>query len=461
MMPALVTDANDTIAAIATAPGQAAISIVRLSGPQSLAIADKIVRCSAPRPSQRPANSFFRAHLTSEDARTDVDEVVVLVFRAPHSYTREDVVELQGHGGAAAAARLLRRAVAAGARLAEPGEFTKRSFLSGRIDLLQAEAVGDLIRARSDRAAAAAVEQLEGSLSRSLATLYDRILAAAAALEASLDFPEEDADVLPSTHVLRDLVAAATQVSTLLDTWNEGRVLRDGALAVISGKPNVGKSTLLNCLLGTERSIVTPYPGTTRDTIEEHTVVGGYPVRLVDTAGLRIPECDIERAGIERAERMIRNADVCLHVIDASKPLDPDSRKLLARMAPKSTLVILNKTDLGQVARAEDLPDYLSIPCSLISGAGLAEIKAGLLVKLGLKQDAPAGSVISERHREALLQVRDRLRKASALLHAGEDSAVLAAAEIRTALEVMAGLIGRRADQQLLSAIFGRFCIGK
>jgi len=294
---------TDTIAAIATAPGEGAIAIVRLTGPASHAIADHIFKGKGAPPSRRPGQSFLHGSIISTNGMAD--EVILLIYRAPHSYTREDAIEIQGHGGFAAAKRILRAVLEAGARMAEPGEFTKRAFLSGRIDLLQAEAVLDLIRARSDRAADAALEQLTGSLSKDFDELYDHTLALAANLEATLDFSEDE---LPES-VMLDVITrrhdVESEFKSLLDSWDEGHLLREGALVVISGKPNVGKSTLLNALVGKDRAIVNPMAGTTRDTIEEQLVISGFMVRIIDTAGLRESPCEIEKEGVSRAIKAI------------------------------------------------------------------------------------------------------------------------------------------------------------
>ncbi|MDD3605078.1 MAG: tRNA uridine-5-carboxymethylaminomethyl(34) synthesis GTPase MnmE, partial [Kiritimatiellae bacterium] len=294
---------DDTIAAIGTAPGTGGIAVVRVSGPRTMEIADRIVRCSAPRPSMRRTMSVIYGHIAA--AAGDVDEVLVLVMKGPGSYTREDMIEIQGHGGRVMAAAVLQAVLDAGARLAEPGEFTKRAFLNGRIDLTQAEAVADIVGARSRRAGRAALEQLEGSLSAAVNALYDRLMGIAADMEATLDFPEEDIPEALIQDVPDRISRAVSEMDLLISSWQEGRLLREGALIVISGRTNVGKSTLLNALLDTDRAIVSHIPGTTRDIIEEGLVLDGIPVRLVDTAGLRETSCEIESEGIRRTMRHI------------------------------------------------------------------------------------------------------------------------------------------------------------
>jgi tRNA modification GTPase len=452
---------DDTIAALATAPGEAGVCIVRVSGPHALAVADAAFRGSGAPPSSRPGYSLLHGQVVGADG-TPLDEALLLVFRAPRSYTREDVVEFQGHGGGACARRILRRALEAGARVAEPGEFTRRAFLNGRIDLVRAEAVLDLIRAQSDRAAAAALDQLEGGLSRRLNTLYDTLLAAAARVEATLDFPEDDLPPGLTATLAREVADARAQAGALLAGWDEGHRLREGALVVISGKPNAGKSTLLNALLGRERAIVSATPGTTRDSLEEPLTLGGLPLRLVDTAGLRAADCDIEREGIRRARDLMERADLHLHVLDASLPLDDEARAQLATLPPERTLLILNKTDLGRVAQP---PPHLSaLPAALREGRGLPEIQSALRERLVGQADLSARpqAVIGERHRGELLAARAELDTAIALLAAGrEDLLAPAAAHLRGALVALDRLVGRQAGEAILDQVFGRFCIGK
>ncbi|MBN1268818.1 MAG: tRNA uridine-5-carboxymethylaminomethyl(34) synthesis GTPase MnmE [Kiritimatiellae bacterium] len=500
--------ADDTIAAIATAAGEGGISIVRISGARALPIADALFRGAGPKPSQRPSHVVLHGHITCKDpegratpsafaarrrpaeprlggppaspgealragtprptshhsGHPDVDEVLLVIMRAPHTYTREDVVEIQGHGGQVAARRILRRVLDAGARLAEPGEFTRRAFLNGRLDLLQAEAVLDLVRARSDRAAAAALEQLDGALSAKFNQLYEELLAAAADLEATLDFPEEDVpqailDTLPAR-----LDSASTQIASLLAMWDEGKLLREGALVVIAGRPNVGKSTMLNALLGMPRAIVSCMPGTTRDTIEEGLVLDGIPVRLVDTAGLRDVACEVEREGVQRAREHIRRADIHIYMIDASQPLAKDDEGHVTLLDPARSVIVLNKTDLGRALTASRLPGYTAVETSLTQGVGVQLVRDALRSKLEADLDlsVPPHAVISERHRRLLLEANATIREARELLAEGRDDfAVLVAERLRTAIESIGQATGRSLDEGLLDAVFSRFCIGK
>ena len=453
---------DDTIAAIATAPGEGGVAIVRVSGPDALKIADKIFRGPAPKASARSTHTIVHGHVV--DARgKDIDEVVLLIMRNPQSYTAEDVIELQGRGGNVAAKRILRRVLDAGARMAEPGEFTKRAFLNGRIDLVQAEAVLDLVHAGSDRAAAAAVEQLEGKLSRSFNEIYDSLVSVAADLEATLDFSEEELPTSTMPELSRRLNAVNQSIGELISTWDEGHILREGALVVILGKPNVGKSTMMNKLLGRDRAIVSQIPGTTRDTIEERYVLEGIPLRLVDTAGLRETECEIEQEGVRRARAQLQKADLHLYLIDVSKPLDADDRDHLAALKSEKCVVVLNKTDLGQIVLPDQIQGMTVVHASLITGAGLDDVRRAMAKKLaaGINLSVQPHASISERHRRLLVDAQAELREALALINQQSSDIVLAADRLRDALEHLGMVTGKVYHDELLASIFSRFCIGK
>jgi tRNA modification GTPase len=457
---------TDTIAAIATAPGESAVSIIRISGPSSLAIADRVFRCSGPPPSARHSYSFVHGWILPGDVGTApsagvVDEVILLVYRAPHSYTREDVVEIQGHGGSTAAKRILRSVLDCGARLATPGEFTKRAFLNGRIDLLQAEAVADLIRAGSDRAAAVAVQQLEGNLSNLCTMLYDCAMSVAADVEACLDFQDDELPASVRLDARDRLSSVFRKMSDLLATWDEGHFLRDGVLVVISGKPNVGKSTLLNALLGRDRAIVTEIPGTTRDSIEETCIMNGFPVRLVDTAGLRDSQCAIENEGIRRARALMGKADIHLHVIDGSVPLDDDVRKQISEMDPSRTVVVANKCDLGLQVSEACLPGFTVVTTSLLLERGVDTIREALLSKIHVHPDVSPHVSISERHRQLLNLAKVEFEEAMSLIGDSHGDASLAASRLRSGLIALGEITGRIYTDELLDAVFARFCVGK
>lgn len=459
--------AEDTIAAIATAAGDGGICVVRVSGPKSLEVADKVFRCRGLPPSHRPGGTFVYGHITgaTEDAgnpATDIDEVLLLIFRAPNSYTREDVVEIQGHGGAVSAQRILRRLLDSGIRLAEPGEFTKRAFLNGRLDLVQAEAVLDLVRASSVRSAAAAMEQLEGSLSNWCTVTYGKLLSLIANLESALDFPDDEMPPLLISQCSIEATNLCSRLDRMLATWDEGHILRDGALTVISGKPNVGKSTLFNALLGVDRAIIADQPGTTRDTIEENLVLNGVLLRLVDTAGLRNASCEIERQGVLRARSQISRADLHIHIIDGSQLLDDTDRTEVNQLPVERTVVVLNKADLGTATKPADIEKYTVISACLRDARDVHNLKITLAAKLPVHAQGTVRATISERHREAISGAAKNITEATKLLaDQSQDSLVPAVSLLRSAAESLATLTGRVYHDDLLEQIFSRFCIGK
>lgn len=454
---------TDTIAAITTPPGEGGVGIVRLSGPEVWRIADEIFTALDKAPVSGRAHGTFAYGKVTEADGAEIDTGLALIMRAPKSYTCEDVVEIQGHGGSVGMRRILRRALEAGARMAEPGEFTKRAFLNGRIDLVQAEGIFDLIRARSDRAAAAAMEQMEGKLSRQFNGVYDAFLEVAANLETTLDFVEDELpdDVFSGIAELLDQTFHA--LDKLLDTWDEGRLLREGARVVILGRPNAGKSTLLNALLGFDRAIVSSIAGTTRDTIEEGFVLDGIPLRIIDTAGLRETDCEIEAEGIRRAEAHGAEAHLAVYIIDASQPLNDEDRVRIEKLASGKSIVVLNKIDLGNESRIVDRGLRI-VEASVISGTGINELKqamAGVLEK-GTDLNAPPHAVISERHRNLLVRAHGEAKQAREFLNENvERNAVLAVEHLRAALEYLGQVTGRVYHDELLENIFSRFCIGK
>lgn len=454
---------EDTIAAVCTAPGEAGISVIRVSGAEAMAIADKVISGPGVHPSQRPAGTFFHARVNAAaDSGVEADEVVVLVFRAPHSYTREDVVEIQGHGGRQASRRIMDALLAAGARHAAPGEFTCRAFLNGRIDLLQAEAVADLISAQSDRAASMALAQLEGGLSSVVISVYDSILSETAKLEVLLDFTEDDLPEMPLTDICTGLQEASETLSELLSTAREGHILRDGALVVIAGLPNVGKSTLLNCLLGNERAIVSPTPGTTRDTIEEQMVLNGYPLRLVDTAGLREADCAIEQEGVRRARALLERADLILYLVDASVPFHAEDDTLYREISRRPHIVVLNKIDQGEQVNTQTFDGQILVKTSMLSDKNQTELKT-VMEKMLLPLGAMSSQVsIADRHARIMEAAREKINQACDLLSGHNEEQIVPAADcLRAALESLGELTGRVYHSELLDNIFANFCIGK
>ncbi len=453
---------TDTIAAIAAAGSEGCICIVRLSGPNCFNIVETMTR-SSEKVDQSPGNRIIYAHVVGVDGG-DIDEVILLVFRGPKSYTCEDMIEIQGHGGKITAGRILRRCLECGARAAEPGEFTKRAFLNGRIDLVQAEAVQDLVKAHSEKAAKMALEQLEGSLSRKMNQLYDAAMEVAADLEATLDFSEEQL-LSPVFQQIKDHISIVIkEIHKLVENWFQGRVLRDGASVVIMGRPNVGKSTLLNKLLDKDRAIVSPIPGTTRDTIEESLILNGIPLRLVDTAGMRDTSCSIEKEGIERMWKNARQADLVLFVLDASAPPDAEHEFIRRHMQNNNVLYVVNKIDIKYYDYNTLLEGATWVETSLVKTNGVQPVKEKItefLLSKGLDRDQP-GMAISERHRFLLQQAGENMNDAQILLTQNEEENTLCAAEkVRAATEYLGEITGRFYHDELLNRIFSRFCIGK
>ncbi len=454
---------DDTIAAVITPPGEGGVAIVRVSGTKALPIADRLFRCAGTSPSQRGPGTFVYGKVF--DPVDEIDEALLLIWRAPRSYTCEDVVEFQCHGGPLPASRILRACLSEGARPADPGEFTRRAFLNGRIDLVQAEAVMDLVRSHSDRARAAALQQLEGGLSKIFDTVYDELMLVAAQVEATLDFPEDELPASVPQKIISEIDRIQTRVNELLRTWNEGHLLRDGALVVISGKPNAGKSTLLNALLGHDRAIVSNIPGTTRDSIEAEFLLEGIPLRLVDTAGLRDSEDFVEKEGILRARKYIERADIHIHMVDMSQLADEESLKAIDALDPAKSVLICNKMDLPVLFHVEQWPNVRRVQTALEKIQGINEVKESLKSILSGSVDLSARPhvVISERHRQALLDVSRELKQLETLFaeDCGDEALVLSVPMLREALIRLGEVTGREYHEDLLDQVFSSFCIGK
>jgi len=459
---------SDTVAAVATAAGPAGVAVVRISGPRALAVADRVVRCTGTPPSQRPAGTFFHAQFADPRSGDVVDDGLVLVFRAPRSYTGEDAVELQGHGGGIAPRQVLQAAFHAGAAPAGPGEFTKRAFLSGRIDLTQAEAVLDLIQAQTERAAHAAREQAAGGLGRRTEALYGRLTAICADIEAMLDFEEGELPERFLEERRSALTAVAADMEALMATWNEGRLLRGGLLTVIAGRVNAGKSSLLNALLGCQRAIVSAVPGTTRDTIEEGYSLDGIPLRLTDTAGMRETPGEVEQEGIARARKALEAADVVLYVIDGSVPPEAVDRGTLTTLPAQRTILVVNKSDRPGYLGVARMAEALQAPAALVAVSCCARDEGGVdgvVRALAAKIAAAAGPqhdgvAVGQRHLAELRHAQASLRDGAALLRDSE-SLVLAAAPLRLAAEALGRITGRVYSFDLLDTVFSRFCVGK
>ena len=445
---------NDTIAAISTALGEAAISVVRVSGPQALQMASLVARLPV---SLTPRQAQLVAMVDADGGA--IDHGLLLYFKGPASYTGEDVIEFHGHGGVLVTQRVLDRWLACGARAADPGEFTQRAFLHGKMDLTQAEAVMDLIHAQSTLALRAANEQLGGAIGRAATAMQQEIIPVLAHIEACIDFPEEDISPETGADLLRRIDAVLVNARKLITTSEQGRILRHGARTVISGAPNVGKSSLLNVLLGFERAIVSPTAGTTRDTIEEIIQVHGIPLRLVDTAGLREAGDDIERVGIQRTERELARADLVIEVVDGSRAASA-ARLALSPELERRRILILNKSDLG--IHADWKSECNAILVSCVTGEGVEPLRDAIrdvIATAGpLAADHPIA--INARHKAAFERCAERLLAARAALESNEAPEFIAL-EIREALQALGDVIGQVDVERILDVIFSTFCIGK
>jgi tRNA modification GTPase len=457
-------ETRDTIVAISTAPGRAALSVVRISGPQAAAVADRIFRGKT-RPSDMSDHTVQYGHIVTQRGQA-VDEVMLTLLREPHSFTGQDTVEITCHGGSAAAPAVVELALLAGARPARPGEFTLRAYLNGRLDLSQAEAVADVIEAGTLAAARAALERLSGGLSQRIAEIRSVLLEVLAQLEAAVDFPEED---LPQP-VVGEIGSAIDQalklIGQMIDSSRTARLLREGAKAVIAGRPNTGKSSLFNLMLRQERAIVTEQPGTTRDVLEGFIEVRGVPVRLFDTAGVREPADLIEAAGVERAKEKLEQADLVLLVIDGSQPPRAEDKKLLEQTKNLPRIVILNKSDLKPAFTAQKR----WIRISALTGTGLTKLEEAMVSMLTAGRGLEEGGTSAANVRQV-----EALKRANEFLAAAADGLIqkrpydLLAADVRAsvaALDEITGETFRRADggdidAEVLDRIFERFCIGK
>ena len=454
---------DDTIAAIATPLGEGGLAVIRVSGTKAFEIADGCFRSSsaAAGPSSgAKSHTLHHGHIVRDGVV--MDEVLLAVMRAPRTYTCENTIEISCHGGLLAAKMVLDAVLASGARLALPGEFTRRAFLNGRLDLAQAEAVADLIHARTELSLRAAEEQLAGKLSQRINQLRDDLIKTLAHVEAHIDFPDED--ITPDTRgkLVDRLHSGAAFMDMLLRTADEGQLLRRGIRAAIIGRPNVGKSSLLNQLLGRDRAIVSRIPGTTRDTIEETANIRGVPVVFIDTAGLRETGDEIEVEGIRRSRETLARAELILHVLDASEPLTGEDEMYLQEFAGRKRIVVHNKADLPGKLSAGAAPGALRVDISCATGQGIE------LLKDAIKQLVWAGQInaemlevmINSRHQDALNRARAATLRSIDAIRAGM-SLEFVALDLHIATNAVGEIIGKTTTEDLLDSIFSQFCIGK
>ena len=459
---------HDTIAAIATARGEAGIGIVRISGALALTIAAEVFR--SPRgvsPTQLSTHTLTYGHVVDANASDEIiDEVLLGVMHAPRTYTGEDIVEFNCHGGTIPLTAVLDVVVKNGARIAEPGEFTKRAFLNGRLDLAQAEAVAELIASKTDLSRKIAIEALAGKLSDTVNELNDRLAALLAEIEASIDFPEEDLDFMKVETQLQTARAVQNDLTILLETATEGRLITQGVNVAILGKPNVGKSSLLNALVGMTRAIVTDIPGTTRDTIEEMINIGGIPLKLIDTAGIRHTDDIIEQQGVERSKAVLDRAELLLLMFDASQPLNDADLELLKTAQSSKAILILNKMDLPVVTSPTALlahcPKKQVVETAIPEGKGLDKLKASVSEELlgGELVIGESPIVTNARHQEALRRANEGLNYAIESLENGMPPELIAV-DLRISLDGLGDIVGKTTTEDILDRIFSQFCVGK
>ena len=457
---------QDTIAAIATPIGTGGIGIIKISGPEAWAVGRHLCHLSGS-PQILQSHHLYHGHIIEPGTPRTVDEVLICFMRGPATYTREDIVEINCHSGLAALDRILELAIRAGARLAEPGEFTRRAFLNGRIDLTQAEAVLDLVNSKTRRSLHLASEHLKGSLQAIITELRNHLLDILATVEAAIDFPEEDLEILTEA----DLAARLRQqvkepITKLLADYEDGRILREGLSVIIAGKPNVGKSSLLNNLLRSNRALVTPIPGTTRDVIEESLSLRGIPLRLADTAGLRQPGNLVEKLGMEFTRERLSQADLVLLVLDRSGSLTSEDLQIYEDINSKPKVIILNKIDLDPhpdfSTISERFPAETIAEISALHGDGMEQLKDEVFhTILGRRLDTETSVVAPNlRHKLCLERALDAVNRALQLLD-GRSSAELIALEAQEALAHLGEIIGLTTTEDLLDQIFSQFCLGK
>ena len=457
---------DDTIAAISTALGEGGIGIVRISGDKSMNILKKVFKSAKGKDvSKLHSYSMMHGYIIDPKTNEKIDEVIVSYMKKPSTYTREDVVEINCHGGVIAVRRVLQLTLDNGARLAEPGEFTKRAFLNGRIDLSQAEAVMDLIRAKTDESMKIALEQSEGKLSKQVEKINNKILDILAHIEAEVEFSEEDIDEVVNEKVIKDCEEVKGQMEDLLKNADKGKILREGLNVIIVGKPNVGKSSLLNALLEEKRAIVTDVPGTTRDTIEEYINIDGIPVKLIDTAGIREARNEVEKIGVERTKECIDKADLILFMIDGSREIDDEDMKIVEIAKNRDVIVIINKHDLPMNVDIEYIKKtFYNKPVLYVSvktNEGVSSIKEEItnFVYKG-KVSVKDIYVTNIRHKKALNDAIESIENGITTIKNGYPID-MASIEIKDAYLKLGEITGKTVSEDIIDRIFTNFCIGK
>jgi len=460
---------EDVIAALATPLGEGGIAIVRMSGNDSEKIITKIFKPRNKKLTELKSHVQYLGNIINPESNQVVDEVLVSIMRAPRSFTAEDVVEIYTHGGVVVARKVLELLISLGARIAEPGEFTKRAFLNGRIDLSQAESVIDVIRAKTDKGLGLALKQLQGELSNKITELRSVLLEILAHIEAEIDFPDEDIEMLSIDDIREKLKSVHEEVKNLIAESDRGKIYREGINVVIIGRPNVGKSSLLNALLREKRAIVTDIPGTTRDIIEEYINIGGIPVKIVDTAGIRDTLDEVEKIGVEKSKQSLQEADLILFVLDASEGITEDDQQLLTYLneMAKQTLIIINKVDLdnvkidkNDVEKISNVDKVLEISAKERTGLDLLEKTVEEMVFQGEVNAQENIIVTRARHRQAFIEVLKSIEEALHTLDSGMTGEFLSI-DVKSAWENLGKITGETVEEDVLDKIFSEFCIGK
>ena len=457
---------HDTIAAISTAVGEGGIAVIRVSGPDAVGESAKLFR-SKSNITEADSHTVHYGHIVDPITGETVEEIILTIMRGPRSFTAEDVVELSTHGGVVAVKRVLELLLREGTvRIADPGEFTKRAFLNGRIDLTQAEAVIDLIRSKSDRAFSIAMKQAEGALSKRVKALRHTLIELLAHIEVNIDYPEHDVADMTSAFIKERCTEASEEINKLLKTAREGKILREGIVTAIVGRPNVGKSSLLNALVQDNKAIVTDIPGTTRDVIEEYVTLGGIPLRLLDTAGIRETSDVVERIGVERSRTALEEADLILFVLNVNEPLHPDDRLLMEQLRDRRVVILLNKTDLPTELEISELESVFAadsiVRLSVLHETGLDELE-GVISRMffnGELESADMTYVSNVRHITLLGHTLQSLADAIEATEVGIPIDIVQI-DVRTAWELLGELIGDSVSESLLDQIFSQFCLGK
>ena len=447
---------KEPIVAVATPFGESAIGVVRLSGKSVLDILKEVFKHKG---DIKPRYAHYGTLI--DESGEEIDEVVVIYYKAPKSYTGEDLVEISAHGNPLILKRIVEIFLHKGCRLAEPGEFTRRAFVNGKLDLTQAEAVAEIISAKTDLARRAFLRQLQGSLSKRINSLRDKLLDLCAYIEADIEFSEEDIPTLSKEEVIRRVDDVLAEIEDLLKTAKTGRLLRDGLRLAIVGKPNVGKSSLFNALLKEDRSIVTDIEGTTRDYIEETLNLRGVPIRLIDTAGIRETEDRVERIGVERSKEKMETADVILFVIDASRELGEEDLRIYEDLTDKDVIVVFNKVDLGDVVPLEKFQGKSIIKVSALTGQGLQTLEEEILKKAGVVAHEGLNIYVSVRHEHLLRRSKEVLENFRETYQHQDISPEIAMLDIREATDMLGEIVGHITTEDVLGSIFSQFCIGK